>query len=120
MPSIPSHRYLLALVALAASFSVHAAQARLGFTVSAETDGFFSTTLKQVKITSVVPGAPAEQAGLQAGDDVEAVNDVPVAGSSGSKIMDMVHAVRPGDHLRLKVRRKGAEQLVDIVGATPQ
>jgi putative serine protease PepD len=113
----PFAKPLLALAAIAAACSVHAAQARLGFAVSAETDGFFSTTLKQVKITSVVPGAPAEQAGLQAGDEVEAVNDVQVAGASGSKIMDMVHAVQPGDHLRLKVRRGGAERMIDIVGA---
>jgi len=120
MSSISSSRLLLAMAAIAVSFGAHAAQARLGFSVSAQTDGFLSTTLKQVKITAVAPGAPAEQAGLQVGDDVESVNDVPIIGTSGSRIMDMVHAVQPGEHIRLKVRRSGAEHLVDIVGGAPK
>ncbi len=80
----------------------------------------FSTTLKDVKITAVVAGAPAEQAGLLAGDDVESVNDVPIIGTSGSTIMDMIHAVQPGQHIRLKIRRAGAEHLIDIVGGAPK
>ena len=109
-------RSLAALTAVAISFSAFAAQGRLGFSVAVATDGFFSKTLKQVKIASVAPGAPAEQAGLQAGDDVESINDVLIAGADGSKIMDMVHAVQPGDHLKLKVLRGGVEHVVDIVG----
>jgi hypothetical protein len=112
MPFLFSARYLCALTAIAVSCS---AQGRMGFSIAAETDGMFSTTLKAVKISAVVHDAPAEQAGLLAGDDVESVNDVPVAGTSGPKIMDMVHAVQPGEHLRLKVKRGGAEHLIDIV-----
>ena len=115
MRSLTAARALAAFVTLAAALGAQAAQARLGFAVSAETDGLFSTTLKSVKITSVVPGAPAEQAGLRAGDDVEAVNEVPIAGTAGSKIMDIVHAVKPGEHIRFKVRRDGAERTIDIV-----
>jgi C-terminal processing protease CtpA/Prc len=115
MPSLSSARYLCALTAIAVSCSAHAAQGRMGFSIAAETDGMFSTTLKAVKISAVVHDAPAEQAGLLAGDDVQSVNDVPVAGTSGPKIMDMVHAVQPGEHLRLKVKRGGAEHLIDIV-----
>lgn len=115
-----SARYLLALAVIAVSCGAYAAQARLGFSVSVETDGFLSTTLKQVKITAVVAGAPAEQAGLLVGDDVEAINDVPIVGTSGSRIMDMVHAVQPGEHIRVKIRRGGAEHLVDIVGGPPK
>jgi C-terminal processing protease CtpA/Prc len=120
MLSTSSVRYILALAAIAVSASVYAVQGHLGFAVSAETDGFLSTTLKKVKITAVTPGAPAEQAGLLVGDDVESINDIPILGTSGSKIMDMVHAVQPGDHLRLKVLRSGAEHLIDIVGGSPK
>ncbi len=116
MPNAFIARTLAALAAVVISFSAFAAQGRLGFSVSVATDGLFSHTLKQVKITAVAPGAPAEQAGLQAGDDVQSINDVPIAGADGSKIMDMVHAVQPGEHLRLKVLRGGVEHLVDIVG----
>ena len=111
-----SSRFLLLLAAIVVSFAAVAASARLGFSVSAETDGFFSKTLKQVRIASVVAGSPAEQAGLKVGDDVVSINDTPIAGTSGPKIMDIVHGVQPGEHLRLKVLRQGAERLVDIVG----
>ncbi len=111
-----SARTLAALAAVVISFSAFAAQARLGFAVAVSTDGFFSHTLKQVKITAVTPGAPAEQAGLQVDDYIESINDVRIAGADGSKIMDMVHAVQPGEHLKLKVLRGGVEHAVDIVG----
>ena len=104
------------LAAAVVSFAAFAAPARLGFSVSVETDGFFSKTLKQVKIASVVAGAPAEQAGLRVGDDVVSINDTPIAGTSGPKVMDIVHGVQPGEHLKLKVLRDGAPRVVDIVG----
>ena len=110
-----STKTLLLLAAASFSFAASAAQGRLGFSVSVETDGFFSKTLKQVKITAVTHGAPAEQAGLQVGDDVEAINDTPIAGTSGPKVMDIVHGVQPGDHLRMKVLRNGAEKVIDLV-----
>ena len=75
----------------------------------------FSKTLKQIKVTAIVHGAPAEQAGLQVGDDVQAINDTPVAGASGPAIMDAVKGVQPGQHLRMKVKRGGAEKVIDIV-----
>ncbi len=118
MMTIASVRKFLALTAIAVSFSAYAAHASLGFSVSVATDGFFSSTLKQVKITAVVPGGPAEAAGLLTGDDVESVNEVAVIGTSGSKIMDIVHAVQPGEHLLLKVHRNGTDHLVDIVGGS--
>ena len=110
-----SRHALLFVAALALSVGAHAAQGRLGFTTEVEADGFFSTTLKRITITAVVAGAPAQQAGLQAGDEVEAVNDLPVPGTSGLRVKEIVEATKPGDHLRLKVRRADGEHLVDIV-----
>ncbi len=120
MSSLRSVRSLVALAAVVASCSAFAVQGRLGFSVAVETDGFFSSTLKQVKITAVTAGAPAEQAGLRVGDSVESINDVAIVGASGTKIMDIVHAVQPGEHLRMKVLRDGAGRVVDIVGGAPQ
>ena len=120
MPRTSSVRSVLVLAMMAVSVSVYAAQGRLGFSVSVQTDGFFSSTLKNVTITAVSTGAPAEQAGLQVGDDVESINDIAIPGASGSKIMDMVHAVQPGEHLRLKVLRGGAEHAIDIVAGAPK
>jgi C-terminal processing protease CtpA/Prc len=114
MTILRTNRSVLAVAVLVASFAAQAAQGRLGFSVAVETDGLFSRTLKHITIKSIVPGAPAEQAGLRAGDEVEAINDVVVAGANGSSVMDIVKGTQPGQHLRLKVLRGGAEQVVDI------
>jgi C-terminal processing protease CtpA/Prc len=112
--SAPARRALFFVAALALSFAAQAAQGRLGFKTEVETDGFFSTTLKRITIVSVVPGAPAQQAGLQAGDEVEAINDLPVPGTSGLKVKEIVEATKPGDHLRMKVKRADGEHVIDI------
>ena len=87
----------------------------IGMSVSVETDGFFSTTLKKLTVTAVKPGAPAEKAGLLAGDEIVAANDIPVAGTPGSKLSGLMENAKPGDHLKLRVHRATGEQLVDIV-----
>lgn len=87
----------------------------IGISLSIETDGFFSTTLKKVTITAVKPGAPAEKAGLQVGDEVVAANDIPIAGTPGSKLSGVMENAKPGDHLKLRVHRGSGEQVVDIV-----
>ena len=108
-------RSLVLIAAVAVSASAFAEQGRLGFSVAADTDGFLSHTLKSLKITAVTAGAPAEQAGLKAGDEVVTLDDVAIAGADGSKLMDLVHGTQPGQHLRLKVKRDGAERSIDIV-----
>jgi C-terminal processing protease CtpA/Prc len=115
-----ARRPLLFVAALALSVAAHAAHGRLGFSTEVETNGFLSTTLKRITIVSVVAGSPAQQAGLLAGDDVEAVNDLTVAGASGLRVKDIVESTKPGDHLRLKVRRADGEHVVDMVAAPPE
>ena len=112
-------RSLVLLAAVAASASAFAEQGRLGFSVAADTDGLLSHTLKSLKITAVTAGAPAEQAGLKVGDEVETLDDVAIAGADGSKLMDLVKGTQPGQHLRLKVKRDGAERAIDIVAGPP-
>ena len=116
MMLMPSRRLVaLAFTALLAIAAHAAGKPLIGLSLSIETDGFFSTTLKKVTITSVKPGLPAEKAGLQAGDDVVAANDIPIAGTPGSKLSGLMENAKPGDHLKLRVHRGSAEQLVDIV-----
>ena len=110
-----SVRFLALLAAVVVSSTAFAEQGRLGFSVAADTDGMFSRTLKSLKITAVTAGAPAEQAGLKVGDEVETLDDVAIAGANGSKLMDLVKGTQPGQHLRLKVKRDGAERAIDIV-----
>lgn len=115
---IMSKRILLALgvAALVASASAHAGgKPVIGISFSVETDGFFSTTLKKVTVTTVKPGLPAEKAGVQAGDEIVAANDIPIAGTPGGKLKDVLDNAKPGDHLKLRVHRGSTEQLCDVV-----
>jgi C-terminal processing protease CtpA/Prc len=112
--SAPRKLFLLLATLLCAA--AHAAgKPVIGMSVSIETDGFFSTTLKKLTVTAVKPGAPAEKAGLQAGDEIVAANDLPVAGTPGSKLSALMENAKPGDHLKLRVHRGTGEQVVDIV-----
>jgi len=105
----------LSVIALASTVAHAAGKPVIGISFSIETDGFFSTTLKKVTITSVKPGLPAEKAGLLAGDEVVSANEIPIAGTPGSKLSDVIGNAKPGDHLKLRVHRGGADQLFDIV-----
>jgi len=113
MPFRPIAR---AAVLLAFSVAAHAAGKPLvGLSFSVETDGFFSTTLKRITVTAVKPDAPAQKAGVLAGDEILAANDVPVPGTAGGKLKDLMEALKPGDHLKLRVHRGDGEHLFDLL-----
>lgn len=95
---------LLALLAPMPAF----AKARLGFGVAVATDGFFSTTLAEVKVASVAPGSPSQKAGLQVGDVILELDGKPIKGASGPALKKTLGAVKPGQRVRLKVQRAGA------------
>jgi hypothetical protein len=67
----------------------------LGVTFAAAT-----TTVKEV-----APGGPAEQAGVQAGDDVERFDNAPVA--TLADLRERLRGRKPGDELALGLRRAG-------------
>jgi membrane-associated protease RseP (regulator of RpoE activity) len=58
-------------------------------------------------VKQVVPGAPAEKAGLMAGDRILALNDVPTPSSRA--LMDAIAAMRVGDEVAVKVARGDRE-----------
>ena len=68
------------------------------------------------QVTDLVPGGPAEHAGLQAGDVVVAVNGVPV--KSNSEMTREVAKAQAGDTIHLDVFRGGKERTVDIKSGT--
>ena len=71
------------------------------------------TTHQQGAVVSqVVPGTPAEAAGLQAHDVVVEMNGAPVTGSSD--LRNMVGLLRVGDAVRLTVVRDGESIQVDL------
>lgn len=92
----------LCLVATAAP----AAKGRLGFSVDIETSGFVLTpSLERVSIRQVMPGSPAEAAGLHAGDEVVLVDGAAVKGAPARPLGAKLQSLEPGQHLRMTVRR---------------
>lgn len=110
----------VALVVLALFSSLFpssaSAKPRLGFGVAVATDGFFSTTLTEVKVASVQAGSPSEKAGLKTGDLIVELNGKPIKGANGRALKKTLAGVEHGDHVVLKVQRAGKGMLVvDIV-----
>ncbi|MGK7874647.1 MAG: HhoA/HhoB/HtrA family serine endopeptidase [Xenococcaceae cyanobacterium] len=71
-----------------------------------------------VLIVRVVPNSPADQAGLKAGDIIQAINGQPI--TDVSEVQQAVGNTQVGDDLPLKLRRKG--ETVDLsvrVGVLP-
>ena len=94
------------------------AKPRLGFAIDVATEGFMSTKLQEVKVSSVKSGSPAEKAGLRKGDLIVEMNGKPIKGASGPAMKKVLSSVKAGDHLILKVRRDGkVTVVVDILAA---
>ena len=58
-----------------------------------------------VRVESVSPGGPAEEAGVKAGDVIVAVESRPVA--TGRELVRAMEAIEPGDKVELGLRRDG-------------
>ncbi len=72
-----------------------------------------SGSAEGVKVVRVVPGSPAEAAGLRAGDCVLACGGAPTR--SARQLQAAVEAARVGELLQLRVSREGRLLLVPIV-----
>jgi serine protease Do len=71
---------------------------------------------KGAQVTELVPGGPAQRAGLQPGDVVVAVNGVPV--KSNTEMTREVAKSQAGDVIHLDVFRAGKERTVDVTSGT--
>ncbi|HUO12907.1 MAG TPA: Do family serine endopeptidase [Caulobacteraceae bacterium] len=71
---------------------------------------------KGAQVTDVVPGGPAERAGLRSGDVVVAVDGVPV--KSNTEMTREVAKAQAGDVVHLDVYRDGKEMAVDVKSGT--
>ncbi len=75
-------------------------------------EGFGTAAESGVLVTEIVPGEPADEAGIEAGDVVTAVGSTAVE-SSG----DLLSALRdhaPGEAVELTVVRNGEERTLDV------
>jgi hypothetical protein len=71
-----------------------------------------------VVIASVIPGSPAERAGLRAGDAIVAVNG---DGAAAVRIQLLGARLAPGDSVRLVIERNGAtRRVVAVADRRPQ
>jgi aminopeptidase N len=64
-----------------------------------------------VKVTQVLPGTPAEAAGLEAGDLLVAIDDAEIADVRGYS--NILRGHEPGDTIRLRVVRDGEEIVLE-------
>ena len=76
------------------------------------TSGELAGTRLGAELAEIIPGSAAEQAGLQAGDVVVAVDSTPVTGSLS--LTARVRALQPGDTADLAVVRDGALEQVTV------
>jgi membrane-associated protease RseP (regulator of RpoE activity) len=69
-------------------------------------------------IVSVVPGTPAEQAGLQAGDVIVAIDRTPV--DANHPLPDVIAQYQPGDRVTIEFWRDNQQQSVTVrLGTNP-
>ncbi|HVS36189.1 MAG TPA: PDZ domain-containing protein [Gemmataceae bacterium] len=74
---------------------------------------------KGVEIMDVLPGSPADKAGLKKGDVVTALDSTAVTDPAG--LAGAVAGHKPGDEVTFKVMRDGKEQSIKVkVGQRPQ
>lgn len=78
-----------------------------GFSPRVATSGFFlDPTVERISIAEVVPGSPAQRAGLRAGDEVLEVEGKAVAGMKARRVRELASR-GVGESLHLVLRRDG-------------
>lgn len=68
--------------------------------------------VRGVVISDIVPGTPADKAGLQLTDAILALNEHPIA--SREELRLLIARIVPGDSARLKIMRQGREQTIAV------
>ena len=63
-----------------------------------------------VAVATVVPGTPAEQAGIQNGDVIQSINGKPI--NSASAFTSVISAMKPGAPVTLRIWSQGTRKTV--------
>ena len=66
----------------------------------------------EIVVEEVLPGSPADEAGVEVGDVIERVNGDPVDG--GEELREALAAIEPGDDYRLTVRRGENRETLEL------
>ena len=72
-----------------------------------------------ITVSDVLPNVPAAAAGLRAGDQLLAVDDVPMQGLLPDGAMFLVANHAPGTAMTLRIWREGAVQTIKILVGKP-
>jgi hypothetical protein len=95
---------------------------RIGVVVDTRPDA--STDRLGARIEAVTPGAPADRAGLKAGDIITKFNGTSLGGvrgeeedqsGPGMKLLELARALEPGDTVRLEYRRGNDTKTATVV-----
>jgi len=72
------------------------------------------------EVTKVIPGSPAEAAGIQAGDILAALNGVPINKDNDEALMKARKEWKPGQTVTYTIKRSGGERQVSLtLGSWP-
>ena len=95
---------LVSILLLAIVDPIHAAEAKLGFAVRLEGEGFFLNPLvTRLLVTEVTKGSVAEAAGMRAGDQILQVEGQSVTGRRARELEPLMK-LNPGEMRRLRLR----------------
>lgn len=72
------------------------------------------------KVAKVIPGSPAEAAGLKAGDVLVALNGVELAEENKKALKEIKYGLKPGSQATYTVQRDGAKKQIAVtLGEVP-
>jgi len=95
---------------------------RIGVIVNTDADG--TTDRFGARIEAVTPGAPADRAGVRAGDIITKFNSTALGGvraesadesGPGMKLLELARALEPGDTVRIEYRRGSDTKTATLV-----
>ena len=114
MSSARNLRIAVVICLLAVSFGSFASEkVLLGFGTQVVLSGYLPPRLKRVIAAQILPGSPAEKAGLSNGDVIIEANGKAIEGASAWDMARQLRNIKAGEHLILKVER-GNKKLVNI------
>ncbi len=107
---MPLRRLLAATALSTATLLAHAGdKGYLGIQIAVDGEGaFWNPTLKAVRIAKVVPGSPADQAGMAAGDSIVEIEGKPVVGAKANDLQPYMQR-DVGQQVKLVVRKSNGE-----------